>query len=102
MTEYIDMWKRSFDFEGWSSRKEYWMPVLINLIVSFVLSLLCQFIGTYIPIIIYNILFIVPSISISVRRLHDINKSGFWMFISFVPLIGFIWLLVLLCQDSVD
>lgn len=102
MTEYIDSWKRAFDFSGWSSRREYWMPFLVNILVSFVISLLCSIIGIYIPIIIYNLLYLIPSISIMVRRLHDINKSGFWIFISFIPLVGFIWLIVLLCLDSVD
>lgn len=39
-------------------------------------------------------------IAVTVRRLHDIGKSGFWYFICLIPLIGLIWLLVLLCTDS--
>jgi uncharacterized membrane protein YhaH (DUF805 family) len=43
---------------------------------------------------------LVPSLAVMIRRLHDIGKSGWWFFISFIPLIGSIWLLVLLVTDS--
>ena len=49
---------------------------------------------------IYNLLIFIPSISVLLRRLHDAGKSGWYFFLLFLPIIGWIWLLVLLCMDS--
>ncbi|MFN3568205.1 MAG: DUF805 domain-containing protein [Caldimicrobium sp.] len=43
---------------------------------------------------------LLPYLAVTVRRLHDVGKSGWWILISLVPFIGLIWLLVLLCTDS--
>lgn len=43
---------------------------------------------------------LIPTIAVSVRRMHDIGKSGWWVLIAFVPLIGWIWYLILCCTDS--
>jgi uncharacterized membrane protein YhaH (DUF805 family) len=48
----------------------------------------------------YAIAIVIPSLAVTVRRLHDIDKSGFWYFINFVPLIGGIWLLILTCMEG--
>ncbi len=90
------------DFETRASRKEYWMFVLWFILVYFglfiisaILSKLVRINIVFLPII-FAIVYIIPSISIAVRRLHDIGKSGWWYFISFIPFVGGIWLLVLL------
>ena len=54
----------------------------------------------FIILIIINVIFIVPSISVSVRRLHDVSKSGFFYFLNFIPLIGQLILLYYYLQDS--
>jgi uncharacterized membrane protein YhaH (DUF805 family) len=48
----------------------------------------------------YALAIILPALAVAVRRLHDIGKSGWWLFITFVPLVGSIWYLVLLATDS--
>jgi uncharacterized membrane protein YhaH (DUF805 family) len=48
----------------------------------------------------YSVAILVPSLAVLVRRLHDVGKGGGWICISFIPLIGMIWLLVLMCQNS--
>jgi uncharacterized membrane protein YhaH (DUF805 family) len=50
--------------------------------------------------IIYMLAVIIPSLAVMVRRLHDIGKSGGWFFISFIPIVGAIWLLILLCKEG--
>lgn len=102
MNEYISMWKRALDFNGTSSRKDYWMSVLVNFLVTIAINAICQATGVTILAYVYNLALIIPSLSLSVRRMHDINKSGFWVLINIIPLIGSIWFLILLCLDSVD
>lgn len=77
-------------FKGRANRSEYWFWVLFNCIMSIIplVSWIWVFVG------------LLPSIAVAVRRLHDIGKSGWWYFISFIPFVGFIWLIVLCCQES--
>ena len=55
-----------------------------------------------IGLIIYSLAVVVPSIAVVVRRLHDTGRSGWWYFIAFVPFVGSIVLLVLMCLESAD
>jgi uncharacterized membrane protein YhaH (DUF805 family) len=50
--------------------------------------------------LIYALAMIIPGIAVSIRRLHDLGKSGWWLFIALIPIIGGIWLLVLFCTDG--
>jgi uncharacterized membrane protein YhaH (DUF805 family) len=89
------------NFNGRARREEYWMFVLFNMIIAtalgFVLGLLS--LPDWLAYI-YSLAIVVPNIAVSVRRLHDIGKSGLWCLIGFIPLIGAIWLLILFCKDS--
>ncbi len=82
------------DFNTRSRRSEYWWASLFTYLVSLVIC--------WIPIIpwIWSVAILVPNLAISVRRLHDIGKSGWWYLISLIPLVGGIILLVFCCQDS--
>lgn len=101
MNWYLTCLKEHYaDFKGRARRKEYWMFVLFNVIVSWVLAILgglikCPWIGY-----LYTLAVLVPGLAVVVRRLHDTGRSGWWILIGLVPLIGAIWLLVLLCLDS--
>ncbi len=90
------------DFSGRARRKEYWMFTLVNIIFSLVATLLDTLIGSQFPIFsgIYSLVIFIPSLAVIVRRLHDVGKSGWMYFIILIPIVGFIWLLVLLCTDS--
>jgi len=89
------------NFNGRARRKEYWMFYLFFIIFSFVAMMLDGVLGTFGALYgLYVLALLVPALSVFVRRLHDINKSGWWYFISWIPLIGGIWLLVLLCTDG--
>lgn len=101
MEWYINVLKNYATFSGRARRKEYWMFALFNIIVGIVLIIIDYIIGTYFALYgLYCLGIILPSLAVSVRRLHDVNKSGWWIFISLIPLIGGIWLLVLFVTDG--
>lgn len=98
---YIDGFKNFGNFDGRARRKEYWMFVLFNFLVSLAISLLEFAIPSMVYLrLIYGLAVLIPGLSLSVRRLHDIGKSGWYNLIVFIPLIGAIWLLILMCTDS--
>lgn len=102
--------KKYLDFTGRARRQEYWMFTLYNILYSMILTAISLFlvyssdssehIAFFVIPVLYSLAVFIPSISIAVRRLHDINKSGAWYFISFVPVIGIIWLFILLITDG--
>ncbi len=101
MKWYIEVLKKYAVFSGRARRQEYWMFVLFNFIISFVLGFVEGLAGG--PGIIANIYalaVLIPSLAVSVRRLHDVGKSGWFLLISLIPIVGAIWLLVLVCSDS--
>ncbi len=99
---FLSGWKRAFDYVGRSSRPEFWWFVLANVIVSLVLAVLSNSVNqlTFLYVL-YSFAVIVPSIPLTVRRLRDAGKGWGWIFIGLVPIIGFIWQIVLLVQPSV-
>ncbi len=110
MKWYIKVLKQCFDFSGRARRKEYWMFVLFNSIFGFVAIMLDSIYGMersgYFqkigPIfILYNLLTIMPRLAVEVRRLHDVGKSGWMVLLSLIPIIGTIWIFILMITDSV-
>jgi uncharacterized membrane protein YhaH (DUF805 family) len=96
---YLDVLKNKYaKFDGRAGRPEYWFFVLCNVIVVVVLDILIpvKLVGLLASalLLIYGLATLVPAIAVGVRRLHDIDRSGWWMLIVFVPLIGGIVLLV--------
>jgi uncharacterized membrane protein YhaH (DUF805 family) len=97
---YLEALKKYAVFGGRSRRKEYWYFVLFSLIVSLVLSAIDALLGTFgstnVGLLggIYGLAVLIPSIAVSVRRLHDIDRTGWWVLIGLVPVIGTIVLLV--------
>ena len=97
---FIGALQKYADFTGRARRKEYWMFALYYAIFYIVLSVIDSFTGFFIITTIYSLALFVPSISITARRLHDTGRSGWWQLIAFIPLIGYIILIVFLVQDS--
>ncbi len=96
MNWYLKVLRQYADFNGRARRTEFWMFVLFNLIFSLVANVLDYMFGTmYVFSGIYGLAMIIPSLAVSVRRLHDVNKSGWMILVSLIPIIGIIWLLVL-------
>ena len=95
---YVDMWKNFANFSGRTDVGGYWWAVLGNFIVSFVLGL----IGVEVLISVYSLATLIPTLSIAVRRLRDAGKGWGWLFITLVPLVGWIIFLVMMCKPSVN
>jgi uncharacterized membrane protein YhaH (DUF805 family) len=107
MNWYLGVLKKYVDFSGRARRKEYWVFFLFNLIISCVLSAVDVFIGTYsasagIGLLagLYGLAVLLPGIGVTVRRLHDTGRSGWWILIALIPLVGWIVLLVFMLLDS--
>ena len=96
MKWFIKCLKQYADFRGRARRKEYWMFTLINGILGFVIGLL----GLSILSWIYSIAVFIPSLAVCIRRIHDIGKSAWWILLFLIPVIGWIWLIILFVQDS--
>ena len=106
---FIKVMKNGFNFKDRARRKEYWCFMLATLIFSIVLTLLnftlfnnLISIGELTPIdyllMLFNLIIIIPSLSLTTRRLHDINKSGWWQLIYLIPIIGLFVMLYFLVQ----
>jgi len=89
-----------FNFDGRASRYEYWWFVVINLVISGVCTLLDQLVGMAIFSGILCLALLLPGLGLCVRRLHDINKSGWWILLAFIPFVGAIILLVWAAQKG--
>ncbi|MGW1720804.1 DUF805 domain-containing protein [Streptomyces sp. NPDC002156] len=100
MNYYVEMLKKYAVFSGRARRKEYWMAALFSIIISIVLAIIDAVIGVQILSGLYALAVLVPGLAITVRRLHDTGRSGWWLLIALVPLVGGITLLVFVCLDS--
>lgn len=102
---YLEVLRKYVVFSGRARRKEYWMFVLFNLIIALVLSLIAGIIAIAAKSVsvlatLYSLAVFIPGIAVSVRRLHDTNRSGWWLLINLVPIIGAIVSLVFMVSDS--
>ncbi len=97
------VFRNYFSIKGRASRSEYWYFIVFTI----GLSVLLITIQTYTPInsqiigimsIVINLALFIPSITVAVRRLHDIDKSGWWYLICLVPFIGVIILIIFLVK----
>src|SRR3954451_3952120 len=100
MSYYLEALKKYAVFSGRSRRMEFWYFVLFNIIVAVVLALIDTLLGTTIGVSsfgllsgIYSLAVLIPTLAVTVRRLHDIDRTGWWIFINLIPLIGTIVLL---------
>lgn len=102
MNWYIGCFKKYAEFDGRSRRTEYWMFILFNMIVSFVFGFIDGMAATGGVIgLLYVLVVFVPSIAVSIRRLHDAGHSGWWLLINLIPILGWIVFLIFTVQDSV-
>jgi len=105
LDNYIQVLKKYDDFSGRASRTEYWLFQLVNIGILFLGSLLFTLIDTLaMPLLmvvsIYLLVVFIPSLAVTVRRLHDTNKSGWFILISLLPYIGSLILLIFYVLDS--
>ena len=107
MKWYLMALKKYADFSGRARRKEYWMFGLFNLFFVVLAAILDNIFGTTIGSAPYGLVYvlyiaatILPTLAVTVRRLHDINKSGWYYFMVLIPLVGPILLLIYFCTEG--
>lgn len=107
MNWYLHVLRNYAVFSGRARRKEYWMFALFNVLFGIALMVADNVLGLAVEEIgygplygLYTLFVLLPSLAVLVRRLHDVGKSGWMVLIVFIPLIGAIWLLVLLVMDG--
>lgn len=101
MQWYLKVLKNYIGFQGRARRKEYWVFFLFNFLITMLLSIIEVMLGLGgILSGIYGLFVLLPSIAVNVRRLHDIGRTGWWMLLSFIPVIGLIVLLIFAVLDS--
>ena len=103
------MLKNYINFKDRARRKEYWFFVLFNVIAGIILGIVDNMTGTMnqetgygLLSGIYSLLVFLPALGVSVRRLHDTDRSGWWILIAFIPIIGALILLYFFVSDSQD
>lgn len=99
MDWYINALKKYVDFSGRARRKEYWMFFLFYTIIYIVMVVIDAMLTAGLLTGLYILATLLPAIAVTIRRLHDIGRSGWWWLIAFVPLGGLV-LLVFACLDS--
>lgn len=101
MEWYLKVLKNYVGFTGRARRKEYWMFVLVSAIISILLAIVEALIGVDDFITgLYSLLVLLPTLAVGVRRLHDTGRSGWWLLIALIPIVGAIILIVFFCEDS--
>jgi uncharacterized membrane protein YhaH (DUF805 family) len=89
-----------FNFEGRASRYEYWWYVVCLIAINIVCSIIDSIIGMAIISGLVSLALLLPNLGLSVRRLHDINRSGWWILISLIPVVGWIIILIWAIQKG--
>ena len=100
MNWYIKCLKQYVDFSGRAQRMEFWMFQLFNFIILIGLAIIDAILGLGILQPIYALAVLLPNLAVGARRLHDTNRSGWWLLLGLIPLIGIIILIVFWVQES--
>lgn len=95
--------EKYFDFSGRSSRSEFWFFMMFNLLFASIINTVVLYVGSFfgywgglissILTLIVSVLFLIPLLAVSARRLHDVGKSGWFVLIGLIPLLG--WYLLI-------
>jgi uncharacterized membrane protein YhaH (DUF805 family) len=106
---YLRVLTKYAEFDGRARRKEYWMFFLVNLIISVLIGFATGFIGGMLGLpntlvtmiaLVYSLAVLLPGLAVGVRRLHDTGRSGWWLLIALIPILGALILLFFSVQDS--
>ena len=107
MNWYLEVLKKYAVFTGRARRKEYWYYFLINFVIITLLLIIDNMLGTLdkdagMGLIsgIYALAVLIPGLAVAVRRLHDSDRTGWWVLIALIPIVGPIVLIFFLIQDS--
>lgn len=92
--------KKYVCFEGRAGRAEFWYWALVCFIINIVLGVVDQIIGIGIFEGLFGLATLLPGIGVAIRRLHDTNRSGWWLLIGLIPIVGFIVLIIFYVQEG--
>ncbi len=92
---FLRVLRRAFDFNTRSSRAEFWWFTLFQILISVAIIIILPVLST-----LFSLIVLIPGIAVAIRRLHDIGKSGWWILVLFIPLIGVIVLIVFWIKAS--
>lgn len=113
MNEFIENFKdivtnKYAQFDGRAGKTEFWQYILVYIVIGAALSMLSNIFGGVgflrmlfmILSALVSLALLIPSIAVSVRRMHDIGKSGSWVLVNLIPFVGFIWFIILAIKES--
>lgn len=113
MNAYKEFWTKMFKWDATATRRQYWIPIIINFIIALIIELLLgaparaftasnpfEVFATDTSIWVISLIFWIANFTIRARRLHDTGRSNWWILIEVIPLIGGIWFLVLMLLPS--
>ncbi|WP_270504266.1 DUF805 domain-containing protein, partial [Ligilactobacillus salivarius] len=96
----IDFWTNIINFEGKMNRHNFWVAVFVMALINIVIVAVTYGTEAMILWYLYDLFFLIATLSASVRRLHDINKSGAYVLLNLIPLVGQVALLIMLLQEN--
>lgn len=85
---YVDVLKKYAVFSGRARRQEFWMFTLFSVIISIVLAIIDNAMGSIVLGLVYSLAVLLPSLGVAVRRLHDTGRSGWFVLFPLIPLVG--------------
>lgn len=104
---YFDALKKYAVFQGRASRQEFWYFTLFNILLTFIFGFIDQLTGNFVyaagygPLsAVYTLAVIIPGVAVSIRRLHDTGRSGWWFMITIIPGLGLLIFLYFALLDS--
>lgn len=100
MDWYVGVLKKYVEFNGRARRKEYWMFFLINFVIALALGVVDAVLGFGLLGGLYALAVLLPSLAVTVRRLHDTGRTGWWILIGLIPLIGIIVILIFMVLEG--
>jgi uncharacterized membrane protein YhaH (DUF805 family) len=101
MNWFLDVIKNKYaQFDGRARREEYWMYFLFYILIYIGIGIVGYMIHMMFLDSIFSLALLIPSIAVTARRLHDINRSGWWQLIGIIPIIGWIIVIIWYATDS--
>ncbi|MBT8339690.1 MAG: DUF805 domain-containing protein [Desulfatitalea sp.] len=100
MKWFVEVLKKYAVFEGRAHRTEYWMFILFYVLIAVVLAIIEAVLGIFGLNAIFALALLLPSLAVTVRRLHDTDRSGWWLLIGLVPLAGIVLLVFMLLPSN--
>ncbi len=85
------------NFSGRAIRSEYWYWILFIILGDIVTSIIDWAIGTQVTTSLFGLATLLPNIAVAIRRLHDLDRTGWWILLSLIPIVGWIILLIWYC-----